>query len=60
VKNARNDAGGDFRPGREEPQKIQYREVCGKCGAQRIDNQLGLEPTPEELVRMYYSYRFAS
>lgn len=27
-----------------------FREVCGKCGAHRIDAQLGLEPTPEEYV----------
>ena len=27
-----------------------YREVCGKCGAKRIDSQLGLERTPEEYV----------
>jgi len=27
-----------------------YREVCGKCGARRIDSQLGLERTPEEYV----------
>jgi len=27
-----------------------YRAVCGKCGAVRIDSQLGLEPTPEEYV----------
>jgi DNA modification methylase len=31
-------------------QKIQYREICGKCGARRIDNQLGLEPTPQEYI----------
>lgn len=24
-----------------------FRNVCGKCGARRIDNQIGLEPTPE-------------
>lgn len=28
----------------------QYEKVCGKCGAVRIDNQLGLEPTPEQYV----------
>lgn len=33
-----------------QPSPIQYREVCGKCGATRIDRQLGLEPTPEEYV----------
>jgi DNA modification methylase len=27
-----------------------YIDVCGKCGATRIDNQLGLEKTPEEYV----------
>ena len=27
-----------------------YGETCGKCGAVRIDSQLGLEPTPEEYV----------
>jgi DNA modification methylase len=29
---------------------IGYRTVCGKCGAVRIDSQLGLESTPEEYV----------
>lgn len=28
----------------------QYRDVCGKCGATRIDRQIGLEKTPEEYV----------
>ena len=27
-----------------------YKDVCRKCGAKRIDNQLGLEKTPEEYV----------
>uniref|UniRef100_A0A6M3LCF7 site-specific DNA-methyltransferase (cytosine-N(4)-specific) n=1 Tax=viral metagenome TaxID=1070528 RepID=A0A6M3LCF7_9ZZZZ len=27
-----------------------YRDLCGKCGARRIDSQLGLEATPEEYV----------
>lgn len=27
-----------------------FLETCGKCGAKRIDNQLGLEKTPEEYV----------
>lgn len=27
-----------------------YRETCGKCGAKRIDNQIGLEATPEAYV----------
>ena len=25
-----------------------YKDICGKCGAKRIDKQIGLEPTPEE------------
>ena len=25
-----------------------FKQICGKCGAVRIDNQLGLEKTPEE------------
>jgi len=27
-----------------------YGLTCGKCGAVRVDNQIGLEPTPEEYV----------
>jgi DNA modification methylase len=27
-----------------------FEQVCGKCGARRIDAQLGLEPTPELYV----------
>lgn len=27
-----------------------YREVCGKCGAIRIDEQIGLEQTPDEYI----------
>lgn len=30
--------------------KIQYTDQCGKCDAVRIDEQLGLEETPEEYV----------
>ena len=29
---------------------IPYREVCGKCGARRIDRQIGLEPTLDGYV----------
>jgi DNA modification methylase len=36
----------------------QFQEVCGKCGAKRIDMQLGLEPTPEEYIaRMVAVFR---
>jgi DNA modification methylase len=31
-------------------QATPYRDACGKCGAVRIDRQLGLEATPEEYV----------
>jgi DNA modification methylase len=37
--------GGSFRGG-----TVQFRSLCGKCGAIRIDNQIGLEKTPEEYV----------
>jgi len=30
---------------------IPYRDTCAKCGARRIDQQIGLEPTPEEYVQ---------
>jgi DNA modification methylase len=29
---------------------VPFRDLCGKCGARRVDNQLGLERTPEEYV----------
>ena len=29
---------------------VSFAHVCGKCGAKRIDSQLGLEKTPEEYV----------
>ena len=28
-----------------------YKDTCGKCGAVRIDNQIGLEKTPEEYTQ---------
>ena len=35
-----------------------FRDVCGKCGARRIDRQLGLEPTVEAYVaRMVEVFR---
>ncbi len=27
-----------------------FKDVCGKCGARRVDKQLGLEPSPDEYV----------
>jgi DNA modification methylase len=29
---------------------VQFRESCGKCGAGRVDQQIGLEPSPDEFV----------
>jgi len=29
---------------------VYYKEICAKCGAKRIDKQIGLEQTPEEYV----------
>jgi DNA modification methylase len=34
----------------QEGGKVQYRDTCGKCGARRVDRQLGLEQTPEAYV----------
>ena len=34
----------------EASQIQQFRELCRKCGARRIDAQLGLESTPQEYV----------
>lgn len=35
-----------------------YRSVCGKCGARRTDQQIGLEPTPDAYVaRMVAVFR---
>jgi DNA modification methylase len=31
-------------------QATPYAKKCGKCGAARIDRQMGLEPTPDEFV----------
>ncbi len=43
-KKGRNNTNWDHR------NEAHYRDQCGKCGAKRIDNQLGLEPTPDEFV----------
>ena len=37
---------------------INYRDICGKCGARRIDRQIGLEATPELFIaRMVEVFR---
>jgi DNA modification methylase len=33
-----------------QAQAVPYRDICGKCGARRLDQQLGLEPTPEAYI----------
>ena len=39
-------------------QEPTYRDVCGKCGARRVDRQIGLEPTPAAyLARMVEVFR---
>lgn len=44
-----------------ETPDIQYRDTCGKCGAVRIDAQIGLEPTVDayvaELVAVFREVR---
>lgn len=30
---------------------VQYKLICGKCGAKRLDDQIGRERTPQEFVR---------
>jgi DNA modification methylase len=34
----------------EGTQNYQFRGACGKCGALRVDEQIGIETTPEEYV----------
>jgi site-specific DNA-methyltransferase (adenine-specific) len=36
--------------GNNNREGMPYRDTCGKCGAIRVDGQLGLEKTPEEYV----------
>ena len=38
------------RPSREQTDTVGYRDLCGKCGATRVDSQLGLEATPDLFV----------
>jgi DNA modification methylase len=45
-----NPAFNKNRPSREATQTAGYRDVCGKCGARRIDSQIGLELTFDEYV----------
>lgn len=40
--------GGGHKAGATSP--IQFADVCGKCGARRIDQQIGLEPSPDDYI----------
>jgi DNA modification methylase len=31
--------------------RSQFRNICGKCGASRVDSQIGLEPSPDAYVQ---------
>jgi DNA modification methylase len=35
---------------RHQNKEPNYKTICGKCGAKRIDSQIGLEETPEQYV----------
>jgi DNA modification methylase len=42
----------------DEQRNENFRDVCGRCGAHRVDQQLGLEATPDEYVaRMVEIFR---
>jgi DNA modification methylase len=43
-------AGNANREGHADMGTRRFRDVCGKCGARRIDQQVGLESTPDEYV----------
>lgn len=38
------------RSDRTHTQRVPYKDTCGRCGATRVDQQIGLERTPEEFV----------
>lgn len=41
---------GRFHGGDDKFITTPYKDVCGKCGAIRIDEQIGLEQTPDEYI----------
>lgn len=45
-----NEHSGQRADRNQEGYKKLYKDTCAKCGAKRIDSQLGLEKTPEEYV----------
>lgn len=42
--------GGSQNKGNNNREGAPFKDRCGLCGAERVDDQLGLEPTPEEYV----------
>jgi len=48
--NKPTDAAATFHGGQTRANEF-FRDICGKCGAQRIDSQIGLEPTPAAYVQ---------
>lgn len=52
---------GKFHGGDDKFHETPYRDLCGKCGARRIDAQIGLETTPDayvaELVQVFREVR---
>ncbi len=45
-----NDMSDEARVRSTERSFVPFKSICGKCGARRVDQQLGLEKTPEEYV----------
>lgn len=45
-----NAHGGQRADRNQEGYKKQYKDICGRCGAIRVDSQIGLEKTPEEYI----------
>ena len=50
-----NNLFNENRPSREATDTVGFRDTCGKCGAQRVDEQIGLEKTPELYVEKIVS-----
>ena len=46
----RGDGGSAIQAANPGSRDRQYHAVCSRCGARRIDRQIGLEPTPVEYV----------
>jgi DNA modification methylase len=44
--------GKEFKSDKQGTETEPMGHACSKCGAHRIDSQIGLEPTPDEFVRI--------